>query len=280
MNLKCLLGWFLILLAVIIMPCIALGQDKTGSTSPSRESSPSSGTSKQSTDSLKGVTLKNSNPANTEKNDASRASKGEILRGKVVYITDGDTLTLQVNKTQYKIRLLGIDAPEDGQPFSAQSKKALSDKIFQKTVQVTTYGQDIYGNTLGIVNIDGKNVNLELVKEGYAWHYAAYSASKTLANAEDEARKAKIGLWADENPISPWQWRRQTDNKAQEDLFDVKENNPNTVKTTKSPADQTQNYWLTTASNVRHNSKCRYYQKTKGRPCGPNEGTPCKICGG
>ncbi|MGD0515896.1 MAG: thermonuclease family protein [Thermoguttaceae bacterium] len=280
MSTKFILYWLLILLVAANMPGIALAQGKNGSTTPTQENKPSADASKKTTDSLKVSTPKNPHSSSAEKKAAPETAKGEILKGKVVYITDGDTLTLQVDKKQYKIRLLGIDAPEVEQPFGKQATKALSDKVFEKTVQVTTYGKDIYGNTLGIVNLDGKNINLELVKEGFAWHYKEYSASKTLANAEDEARKAKIGLWADENPIPPWQWRQQTNADNSEDPFDAKANNPNTPKTTKSPADQTQNYWLTASSNVRHNSKCRNYQKTKGRACGPGEGTPCKVCGG
>jgi micrococcal nuclease len=280
MSIKLILYWLLIFLVAAIIPGIALAQEKTGSTTPPQENKPSTDASKQSMDSLKGFTPKIPKASSAEKKAAPGTTKGETLKGKVVYITDGDTLTLLVDKKQYKIRLLGIDAPENEQPFGKQASKALSDKVFEKTVQVTTYGKDIYGSTLGIVSLDGKNINLELVKEGFAWHYTAYSASKTLANAENEARKAKIGLWADENPIPPWQWRLQTNADNSEDPFDAKANNPNTPKTTKSQADQTQDYWLTASSNVRHNSKCRYYQKTKGRPCGPNEGTPCKVCGG
>jgi hypothetical protein len=69
--------------------------------------------------------------------------KGETLEGEVVGVTDGDTLRLLVDKTQYKIRLEGIDAPESGQPFGTQSKKALSEKVFGKTVRVLSQGQDI-----------------------------------------------------------------------------------------------------------------------------------------
>lgn len=275
MNKKYLLYWSLILLVAIIIPGILFAEDK----SPTDGNQPAI-ISKQSSDGLKDLAPKKPHPENTEKKDASGTIKSEKLNGKVVYITDGDTLTLQVNKTQYKIRLLGIDAPEDEQPFSDQSKKALSDKVFEKTVQITTYGHDIYGNILGIVILDGKNVNLEMVKEGFAWHYKESSDSKKLAEAEQEARKSKLGLWADGNPISPWQWRRQTNGDNADDPFDVKQDNSGTAKTTKPQADQTKSYWLTTSSNTRHNSKCRYYQKTKGRACGPNDGKPCKICGG
>ena len=134
------------------------------------------------------------------------------LTGKVVGVTDGDTLTLLEGKTQYKIRLAEIDAPESRQPFGSRAKQALSDKVFGKTVRVQSARQDRYGRTLGTVEVDGRNVNLELVREGMAWHYKHFSKSKTFAAAEQEARKAKAGLWADQDPVPPWEWRKQKRN--------------------------------------------------------------------
>ncbi len=268
----------LILLVAANLSGMALAQDRTGSTA-TKENKPSADAG-QTADTLKDTTAKTRNDSNAGKKPAPGITKGRTLKGKVTYVTDGDTLTLQVDNKEYKIRLLGIDAPEDDQPFGKQAAKALSDMALKKTVQVSTFGQDVYGNTLGIVEIDGKNANLEMVKQGLAWHYKAYSDSKTLAAAEDETRKAKIGLWAEENPVPPWQWRQQTADGNAEDPFGAKADDKNPSGTAKSSADQEKKYWLTTSSNVRHNSKCRYYQKTKGRPCGPDEGKPCKVCGG
>ena len=129
--------------------------------------------------------------------------KSEKLEGKIVVVIDGDDVVVLVNKTQVRIRLLGIDTLEESQPFGEQAKKALSDKVLGKTVQVTTYGKDKYDRLLGIIKLDGRNINLEMVKAGFAWHYKQYSTSKVLAKAEEEARKAKVGLWADEHPVAP-----------------------------------------------------------------------------
>ena len=137
----------------------------------------------------------------------SVAANPETLTGKVVGVSDGDTLTLLVEKTQYKIRLAGIDAPEKGQAFGNKAKQALSDKVFGKQVQVRTQGQDQYGRTIGVVWLGKRNVNAEMVREGWAWHYKKYDKSKELADAEVEARKSKRGLWADAKPTPPWDWR-------------------------------------------------------------------------
>jgi micrococcal nuclease len=127
----------------------------------------------------------------------------------VVKIADGDTLTLLVGKTQVKVRLDGIDTPERVQPFGRKAGQALAKTVFGKVVQVDDLGKDRYGRTLGIVRLDERNINLELVQEGWAWWYRKYAPkTKELATAEAAARKAKRGLWADPKPIPPWDWRK------------------------------------------------------------------------
>jgi len=163
-----------------------------------------------------------------------------------------------------KVRLAGIDSPERGQAFGAKAKQALSGKVFGKTVQVKDRGKDKYDRTLGVVRLGEENVNEQLVRQGWAWWYRKYAPdNKTLEAAEAEARKAKRGLWADANPVPPWDWRQ-----AQRAKTDGKQ-----------PA--VTGYWLNTSTGVRHNSNCANYRNTKrGRECGPGEGKACGICGG
>ena len=170
-----------------------------------------------------------------------------------------------VGKTQVKVRLDGIDTPERAQPFGRKAGQALAKKVFGKVIQVDDLGKDRYGRTLGIVRLGKRNINLELVQEGWAWWYRKYAPkNKELAKAEAEARKAKRGLWADPKPIPPWEWRQKRREKRAE---------PGRARTlatgsTRPPARDT------TAS-------CPNYRNTKrGRPCGPNEGRACGMCGG
>jgi endonuclease YncB( thermonuclease family) len=191
------------------------------------------------------------------------------FEGKVVSIADGDTLTVLVTPSnqQVKVRLSGIDTPERKQAFGTQAKQALSAKVFGKLVRVQDNGQDRYGRTLGDIYLGERWVNLEMVAEGYAWHYKAYSKDKRLADAEVGARKAKRGLWTDRDPVPPWEFRKGGGKSV-----------------TKSQSDSEKaitGYWLNTSSGSRHNSNCRYYEKTKrGKPCGEGDGKPCGICGG
>lgn len=130
------------------------------------------------------------------------------LVGTVVGITDGDTLTvLDADKRQHKIRLEGIDAPESNQPFGTQAKKALSGKAFGKTVRVQITGTDKYGRSLGYVFVGKNHVNQELVNEGFAWHYKQYNGDPDLAAAENAAKSARRGLWRDDVPQPPWDFR-------------------------------------------------------------------------
>jgi len=137
--------------------------------------------------------------------------------GKVVGVTDGDTITVlyQGNK-QYKVRLQHIDSPEVGQPFGAKAKQALSAKVFGKEVTIKWDEMDRFKRILGEVYIDKRWINPELVSEGMAWHYKFYSKDKTMATAETKARTAKLGIWSQPNPTAPWDFRRGKGDVRQE----------------------------------------------------------------
>lgn len=94
-----------------------------------------------------------------------------VIEGKVIAITDGDTLTVMNGSSPIKIRLEGIDAPEAHQPYGAKAKQALSDKVFHKVIRVEWHDTDKFGRTLGQVFIDGAWINRAMVREGWAWHY-------------------------------------------------------------------------------------------------------------
>ena len=139
----------------------------------------------------------------------------EILKGRIVGISDGDTVTLlDDNQRQYKIRLTGIDAPEKKMPFGQRSKEHLSNLVFSKDVQVETEKLDRYGRTLGKILQDRKDINLAMINAGLAWHYKKYQNDQSRSDrllyehAEEQARQQRIGLWRDPNPIPPWEWRK------------------------------------------------------------------------
>ncbi len=142
-------------------------------------------------------------------------AQAATITGRVVGVSDGDTITvLDANRTQYKIRLAGIDAPESKQAFGSRSKQNLSDLVFGKDVAVEWDKRDRYQRVVGVVLVDGHDVNLEQVRAGMAWWYRQYAKEQTLDDrrlyeqAENGAKAARRGLWVDANPVPPWEWRR------------------------------------------------------------------------
>jgi endonuclease YncB( thermonuclease family) len=137
------------------------------------------------------------------------AAKVTTVKGKVVAVKDGDTIVILKNKTEYTIRLTGIDCPEKKQAFGMKAKQFASDQAFGKTVTAKIYSKDRYKRSLAdIILPNGKILNYEMVRAGLAWHYKQYSKDAKLAELERQARKQKIGLWVDKDPVPPWQFRR------------------------------------------------------------------------
>jgi micrococcal nuclease len=131
------------------------------------------------------------------------------FNGPVISVTDGDTIVvLKEDKTIVKIRLEGIDCPEAKQDFGTKAKQATSQLCFGKNVRVVKSGDDRYGRTLGMVYVGKLCVNEELIRQGLAWHFKKYNKDPELARLENEARAAKIGLWAMDNAVAPWEFRK------------------------------------------------------------------------
>ena len=147
------------------------------------------------------------------------------VEGIVTKVSDGDTLNLETTEgTKLKIRLYGIDTPEtekinrrtgliskQGQPYGEEAYRALESKVLSKKVRVDIIDIDRYKRMVGIVSFGNRNINLEMVKEGWAWAYKEYLqrpyASEYL-DAEKEARAKGLGLWQQRNPMPPWEFRK------------------------------------------------------------------------
>jgi endonuclease YncB( thermonuclease family) len=123
----------------------------------------------------------------------------------VVVVLDGDTIEVLHNRHSERIRLSGIDCPENGQAFGNNAKHAASELVFGKDVTLQTHGLDKYHRTIADVLLsDGTNVNHTLVKEGWCWWYRKYAPGDTvLEELEKGAREAKKGLWVGQTHIPP-----------------------------------------------------------------------------
>ncbi len=108
------------------------------------------------------------------------SAEAETLTGKVVGVTDGDTITILVAERTIKVRLAEIDTPERGQPWASRAKQALSDKVYRGQAEVRIVDTDRYGRTVGHVWVGDRHINREMVREGHAWVYRKYLDDKTL----------------------------------------------------------------------------------------------------
>lgn len=128
-------------------------------------------------------------------------------QGKVVGVSDGDTITVLHDGKAEIIILYGIDCPEKKQSFGKRAKKFTYDMVFGKNVEVEPVTTDRHGGTTAWVNIDGTTLNEELLKAGLAWHYKKYSSEWHLTVLEAQARRSKVGLWRHPRHIPPWDYR-------------------------------------------------------------------------
>jgi endonuclease YncB( thermonuclease family) len=138
------------------------------------------------------------------------------LKGEIVGVTDGDTVTLlDAHNQQVKIRLAGIDAPERKQPYGEKAKLVLSEMVYRQQVLIEWFKVDRYGRVIGKIISAGNDTNLEMIRAGLAWHYKKYASEQlqadreSYARAETEARLATKGLWTENNPVPPWDWRKK-----------------------------------------------------------------------
>jgi endonuclease YncB( thermonuclease family) len=143
-------------------------------------------------------------------------ASAKLIHGRVVGVSDGDSVTvMDAQKTQHKIRLAGIDAPEKAQAYGHKAKASLSDLVYGQSVDVAWSKQDRYGRIVGMIKLAGVDINLEQIKRGMAWHYKTYQNEQSpedrvaYAQSEREARDKRTGLWRDPAPIEPAVFRQK-----------------------------------------------------------------------
>lgn len=228
-----------------------------------------------------------------------KAATPQTLEGRVVAIADGDTITvLDAGNRQTRIRLQGIDAPESRQAFGQVSKQNLSDLVFDKRVVIEYEKTDRYSRTLGKVLVGGRDVNLEQVKAGLAWHYKYYQDEQTSADrrlyaeAETDARAARRGLWSDPSPIPPWDFRRGKTGRAEGGGTASDTGLPSPAPTSASPRwpekqatgatePEEETVYVTRTGSKYHRLSCRYLRRSRipiSLKKAKQSYTPCSVC--
>ena len=139
----------------------------------------------------------------------SQVSNAEYLESlKIKKVVDGDTVHVFYQDEVYKIRLTEIDAPERDQPYGSNSTEYLKGLLKEGRVDADISGTDRYGRKLGRLYWKGMDINRELVSAGYAWVYDQYVTDNSFYENQSKARNLKKGLWEDQNPLEPWNWRK------------------------------------------------------------------------
>lgn len=145
----------------------------------------------------------------------------ESFKAEVISVTDGDTVKVLHDGGPQTIRLNAIDCPEKRQAFGSKAKEFTASLCFKQTVTVVPHGHDRYQRTIADITLpDGRSLNAELVKAGLAWWYRKYAPdNKNLADLEQEARRKRVGLWQDPDPVAPWDFRHSKKAPAKLDGF-------------------------------------------------------------
>lgn len=137
------------------------------------------------------------------------------LVGKVVHVSDGDSMIVQVNETKLRVRMHGIDAPERTQSYNRKARQSLVELVADRTVTVQYDKEDKYGRIVGKVLVNGTDAGLVQLQRGMAWFYRFYQDElapedrAAYAQAEAAARRERRGLWAGSDPVPPWEFRRK-----------------------------------------------------------------------
>ena len=164
--------------------------------------------------------IENTNKISFEKNENDENEieinkSNEKIKYKVIKVSDGDTISVKKLKNNVldgdliKVRLYGVDAPEKDQDFGYESKKALMNYVSNKTIEIDIKSKDRYGRSVGILYVDGRNINEELLRDGYVWYYEQYDKNNERSRLlQENAMKNKLGLFSKKGYIEPWKFRK------------------------------------------------------------------------
>jgi endonuclease YncB( thermonuclease family) len=133
------------------------------------------------------------------------------ITGRVINVSDGDSITVRAGEINIKVRLAQIDAPETGQPWGTRSKQELQALVAGEDVTLTITDRDRYGRSVAQVQKAGLDINRTMIARGAAWAYTAYLTDDSLRSVEADARSRQLGLWSmpEQERMAPWEYRRE-----------------------------------------------------------------------
>lgn len=136
------------------------------------------------------------------------SAQAETFSAKVIMVMDGDTVMVLRGNQKIKVRMANIDAPEKDQTYGKQARDSLQEMVGKKQVQIDSQAVDQYGRVVGLISLDGRNINQEQIKRGMAWENSHFHSDKKYIGLQSEAQQSRRGLWTQASPQEPWQWRK------------------------------------------------------------------------
>ena len=132
----------------------------------------------------------------------------------VTKIADGDTFTVMTDGGKQRIRIFGIDAPEHDQPFGGKAKADLSALLLGKTVEIEPPPHHrifpkSYDRIVAVVRAGGTDIGWTMLSLGDAWAYDEFEPPRSYDEAMTQAAGIHAGLWAQGDPVAPWDWRHR-----------------------------------------------------------------------
>jgi len=213
----------------------------------------------------------------------SSLALADTFEAQVVRVVDGDTIDVLAGGQKIRLRFPGIDCPEMKQPGGPAAKRFVSELVSGKVVIVRGSKHGKYGRLLADVLLtDGRDLSRMLVASGHAWWYRKYAPNNpVLQLLENEARKAKRGLWVDSSPIPPWEFRHNR-HEGSSAFTSTSMPQPSPTLTVKQDRDERITVYITRTGEKYHRANCRYLSKSK-IPISLAEAkrrgyTPCKVC--
>lgn len=207
------------------------------------------------------------------------SSQEHRWEGTLHYVQDGDSLHFKDRTGKvHLIRLTCIDAPETGQPGGEEAYRYLKQLIQDKSLVLKWHEMDRYNRILGTIFVGDLDVNAEMVRAGHAWHYVAYSDSKELTQLEAEAKAAKRGLWSQENPIAPWDYRRMPSKDRQTPREQMQPAVNPGQETSTNIVNHT--VYVTRTGSKYHRENCRHLKSSIAKTREDVHGiySPCSVC--
>ncbi len=193
------------------------------------------------------------------------------LEGVCVRVSDGDTITILAGARKEIVRLNGIDAPESRQVGGQEARQYLADSILNKHVRIEGSSRDRYGRLLGTVYLGSENINLAMIRAGWAWDYVRYNAGAEYTQAEQEARFRQRGLWAKAASLPPWEFRHP-ERYGHTKRIAAETSRPEAISA---------QYWISNSGKT-HNRRCKHFLGNSGTGHYSNTPSPvdAKCCGG